>query len=126
MEIIAIPSAAPGGLDAGMSAHFGHCEAYTLVTLDEGIVKNVEAVPNTAHEAGGCLGPVEFLAMKGVRKLLACGMGMRPYMAFAQRGIAVYFAPGLATVGKAVDAYAAGKLPLFQMGSTCGGCGGHH
>ena len=25
-KIIAIPSALPGGLDAGMGMHFGHCE----------------------------------------------------------------------------------------------------
>ena len=29
--LLAIPSMAPGGLDASVSAHFGHCDAFTLV-----------------------------------------------------------------------------------------------
>ena len=33
-RVIAIPSQSPGGLDAGLGAHFGHCDLYTLVTVE--------------------------------------------------------------------------------------------
>ena len=36
--IVAVPSNAPGGLDAEMSGHFGHCDVFTLITLDQGRV----------------------------------------------------------------------------------------
>jgi predicted Fe-Mo cluster-binding NifX family protein len=32
--MIAIPSAQPGGLEAALGAHFGHCELYTLVSVE--------------------------------------------------------------------------------------------
>ena len=32
---IAIPSVQPGGLDAEVGAHFGHCDLYTLVDVDD-------------------------------------------------------------------------------------------
>ena len=30
---LAIPSALPGGLEAGMGMHFGHCDIYTIVQI---------------------------------------------------------------------------------------------
>ena len=32
---IAIPSAQPGGLEAGLGMHFGHCDLYTIVDVDD-------------------------------------------------------------------------------------------
>ena len=31
---LAIPSALPGGLEAGMGMHFGHCDIYTIVQIE--------------------------------------------------------------------------------------------
>ena len=36
--LIAVPSDQPGGLDARVGAHFGHCEVYTLAKIDNGEV----------------------------------------------------------------------------------------
>jgi hypothetical protein len=38
--LIAIPSDDSGGLDAAVSEHFGHCAAFTLVTVEEGAIGN--------------------------------------------------------------------------------------
>jgi predicted Fe-Mo cluster-binding NifX family protein len=46
-------------------------------------------------------------------------------MGFNQVGIEVYFGGGAQTVGEAVQAMLAGKLPQFQQEHTCGGGGGH-
>ena len=35
---LAIPSAAPGGLDCELGAHFGHCDCYTVVDVADGRV----------------------------------------------------------------------------------------
>lgn len=119
---IAIPSGNPGGMDAPMGMHFGHCDIYTIVDVDAD--KNITAVGTLAtvpHVQGGCMAPVQHLASNGVQVLLAGGMGFRPLMGFQQVGVAVYFAGGAATVGKAVEAFLAGLLQPFSTENTCGG-----
>ena len=37
---LAIPSALPGGLEAGMGMHFGHCDIYTIVQIEDGVIKS--------------------------------------------------------------------------------------
>jgi len=83
-----------------------------------------EVIPSCAHEHGGCLAPVNYLADRGVTVLLAGGMGMRPLMGFLQEGVDVYYAAGIETVEKAVAAHIAGELPRFSPNHSCGG--GHH
>ena len=89
--IIAIPSSAPGGLDAPLGAHFGHCDLYTMVSVKDKTIESVEVIPNMPHQQGGCLAPVQYLAEKGAKKLIAGGMGFRPLMGFNQVGIEVLF-----------------------------------
>ncbi len=124
LEVLAIPSANPGGLDAGMGMHFGHCDIYTIVNVKDGAIESVSTLPNVPHQQGGCLAPVQHLASHGVTKLLAGGMGMRPLMGFMQNGIEVFFSGNYPTVGLAVQAFLEGKLPAFSTEFTCGG--GHH
>ena len=129
--LIAVPSTAPGGLEAPMGEHFGHCDLYTLVSLSEGDITSVEVIPNIPHEQGGCMAPVRYLAGKGVHKLIAGGMGMRPLMGFNEVGIEVYYGSGAGAVGDAVNAFIQGALQPFQVSHTCGAkdpshqCGGH-
>ncbi|MDQ1331704.1 MAG: hypothetical protein QG578_1972 [Thermodesulfobacteriota bacterium] len=119
--LIAIPSSEPGGLDAPLGAHFGHCDLYTMVTVENDQIKKVDVIPNVPHQQGGCMAPVEYLAGKGASKLIAGGMGFRPLMGFNQVGIKVYFGGDFQTVGNAVQALIAGKLPQFSNEHTCGG-----
>jgi len=79
---IAIPSMAPGGLDAKRSGHFGHCDYFTLVDVEDGQIKDVTTIPNQDHVQGGCMVPVNLLAQHGVDALVVAGMGMRPLMGF--------------------------------------------
>ena len=102
--IVAIPSTHPGGLEAPLGAHFGHCDLYTLVKIADGKVQEVATLPNVPHQQGGCLAPVNHLAQHGVQVLIAGGMGMRPLMGFNQVGIEVLFGNGAQTVGEAVEA----------------------
>jgi predicted Fe-Mo cluster-binding NifX family protein len=123
-DVIAIPSVYPGGLESEIGAHFGHCDLYTLVTLENGEVKDVRVVPNVPHEQGGCMAPVHYLHQHDVVGLIAGGMGMRPLMGFNQVGIEVYHGGDARTVGDAVQALMAGQLPRFGQEHTCGGGGG--
>lgn len=120
-QIIAIPSVSPGGLEAELGAHFGHCDLYTLVTIENGEITNVNVVPNVPHQQGGCMAPVKYLAEKGARALIAGGMGLRPLMGFNQVGINVFYGADMKTVGDAVKAFVDGTLPQFSQEHTCGG-----
>lgn len=122
--LVALPSNAPGGMDAGLGAHFGHCDLYTLVEVEDGQIKSSKVVPNVPHQQGGCMAPVQYLAGQGVKALIAGGMGMRPLMGFNQVGIDVYFGGNSTTVNEAVQALLQGSLPRFTQQFTCGG-GGH-
>ncbi|MGM0452813.1 MAG: NifB/NifX family molybdenum-iron cluster-binding protein [Thermodesulfobacteriota bacterium] len=124
--VIAIPSSDPGGLEAPLGAHFGHCDLYTLVSVEDRTIQSIDVVPNVPHQQGGCMAPVQYLAEKGAKKLIAGGMGLRPLMGFNQVGIEVYYGGGLQTVGDAVNALIEGKLPQFSQQHTCGGGGGAH
>jgi len=122
--VIAIPSTNPGGLDSPLGAHFGHCDLYTLVSVENNQVQDVKVIPNVPHQQGGCMAPVQYLAHKGAKKLIAGGMGMRPLMGFNQVGIEVYFGGNSKTVGDAVTLLMEGKLTQFSQEHTCGGGGG--
>ena len=121
--LLAVPSEAPGGLEAQTAQHFGHCELYTLVEIDGDAVKHVETLPNLPHHQGGCMAPVQYLADRGVKKMLAGGMGMRPLMGFKQAGIDVFYVGKGVSVGAAVQDFLAGRLQPFSTEYTCGG---HH
>ncbi|HLO65630.1 MAG TPA: NifB/NifX family molybdenum-iron cluster-binding protein [Holophaga sp.] len=116
---IALPSCLPGGLDAALDGHFGHCAIYTLVDVAEGRVQAVTTLPGLPHEAGGCLRAVAHLAAQGVTTLIAGGLGMRPLKGFNEAGIEVYRGAGLPDVGSAVQAHLEGALPRFTLEFAC-------
>nr|WP_320132711.1 NifB/NifX family molybdenum-iron cluster-binding protein [uncultured Holophaga sp.] len=118
---IAIPSALPGGLQAGLGQHFGHCDLYTIVDVEGGKVTAVSTLPNVPHQQGGCMAPVQHLASNGVNALIAGGMGLRPLMGFNQVGIEVYHGGIAEDVDSAVKSWLLGALPRFTRDQTCGG-----
>lgn len=120
---IAVPSANPGGLESALGQHFGHCDLYTIVEVENGSISGVDTLPNVPHVQGGCMAPVNHLAGNQVNILIAGGMGMRPLMGFNQVGIDVFFGGSAQSVGDAVSSFLEGKLPRFTAENTCGGGG---
>jgi predicted Fe-Mo cluster-binding NifX family protein len=127
---VAIPSQIPGGLDAALSPHFGHCPAFTLLEVSPQGITEVGVMPNDGHAAGGCLAPVMMLKQAGVEALVAGGMGARPLAGLQQVGIQVYFNEGAPTVREAAGLVAAGQARIFGPAQVCqshaqGQCGQH-
>ena len=120
--VLAVPTLREGGLDAERSAHFGHCDCFTVVEIDNGAVTNVKIVANPPHEEGGCLRPVGLLASHGVNALIAAGMGPRPLAGFTDAGITVYFEDLTTGMREAVDLVARGGAVRMDPGQSCG----HH
>ncbi|SDO79617.1 NifB/NifX family molybdenum-iron cluster-binding protein [Desulforhopalus singaporensis] len=124
--LIAIPSDNPGGMEAQRSDHFGHCDVFTLVELDDSKeVKSVVTLQNGEHQAGGCMVPVALLKNAGVDAIVVGGIGARPMQGFANEGIAVYFADrnSIRTVAQAATSFAAGRLPVMHPEQVCKGSG---
>lgn len=126
--LLAVPSNNPGGLEAGRSDHFGHCDLFTLVTIKDGAIDKVEKVSNQEHDAGGCLVPVQFLKDQGVDAIVVGGIGARPLQGFIEVGIDVYYADRNSVQG--VQAVANGmignKFPIIRADQTCQNHGNCH
>jgi len=119
VQVIAVPSMYPGGIEAGRSGHFGRCDVFTLVSMKNGEVESVRAVPNAEHAEGGCLVPVQILYQAGATSLVVAGIGMRPRMGFAEAGIEVLVGPG-ETVGEVIEAYKAALVRPIADSDLCG------
>ncbi len=116
---IAIPTMGEGGLSCERSDHFGHCDCFTIVTVEDGAVTGTEILDNPPHGEGGCMRPVSLLADAGVDAIVAAGMGMRPMAGFAQAGITVYFENETPGVGDVAQMAAAGTLPVMGEEHAC-------
>lgn len=116
---IAIPTMGAGGLECERSGHFGHCDCFTVVTVEDGAITVTEVIDNPPHEEGGCMRPVSLLAEHGVDAIVAAGMGMRPLMGFAQAGITVYFESETPNVGEVANMAAAGTLSVMGEEHAC-------
>ena len=116
---IAIPSMAPGGLEAEISAHFGHSDVFTMVTVEDNKIAGTELVQNPPHAQGGCMAPVMLLKENGADALIITGIGMRPLMGFQQVGIKVFSGvPG--TIEFVVNEYLGGRLQPAGEDIVCG------
>jgi len=118
---IAIPSVNKGGLDGQRSGHFGHCDVFTIVDVEDGEIKEVSTIPNQEHVQGGCMVPVNFLAGHNVNALIVGGIGMRPLMGFRQVGIDVYHDAVRPEIRPVVEDLIAGRLPIISDDQVCGG-----
>ena len=96
-----------------VSQHFGHCEGFELVSIEEGKAVGSETVPNPGHRPGFL--PV-FLAQKGVKVIIAGGMGGSAQDLFAQNGIEVYTGVQ-GNISNIVASYLAGTLK--SAGGVC-------
>ena len=121
---IAIPSNGSGGLDGTRAGHFGHCDVFTFIDVEDGEIKKVSVLQNAEHVQGGCMVPVNLLASNNVNVLVVGGIGMRPLMGFKQVGIDVFHDAERAEIRPVVEDLIAGKLKEIQSDQVCGGGGG--
>ncbi len=118
---IAVPSNGQGGLEGTRSGHFGHCDVFTIVDVEEGEIKDISILQNQEHVQGGCMVPVNILSDNKVNALIVGGIGMRPLMGFKQVGIDVYHDDQHPEIGPVVKDLIAGKLPEIRNDQVCGG-----
>jgi predicted Fe-Mo cluster-binding NifX family protein len=120
---IAVPSTGQGGLNGTRSGHFGHCDVFTFIDVENGEIKNISTIRNQEHVQGGCMVPVNLLAQHKVSALVVGGIGMRPLMGFRQVGISVYHDDQRPEIKPVVEDLIAGKLQEIKDDQVCGGGG---
>lgn len=125
---LAVPTVGEGGLHCERSAHFGHCDCFTVIDVVDGEIGEVRVVGNPPHGEGGCLRPVGILAAEGVNALLAAGMGPRPLQGFNDAGISVFFEDATPDMAQALQLLLDGDVPVMELRQSCGGGEGgcHH
>ena len=120
---IAIPSEGNGGLDGQRSEHFGHCDAFTLVDVENGEISKVTIVSNQEHQEGGCMVPVNTLSNLKVNALIVSGIGLRPLIGFNEAGIDVYHDAICPEIKPVVESLIADNLLILSADQTCNGGG---
>lgn len=117
--LLAIPSESDTGLSSVRSGHFGHSAYFTLVTIEDGEIKDVKSVKNVDHDVEGCGGVIDFAISLKIDAILAAGMGVPPFTRFTNGGIDVYLDQTNPTVGAAVDNFIAGKAVKMELDQAC-------
>jgi predicted Fe-Mo cluster-binding NifX family protein len=116
---IGVPSMKPGGLEAMVSAHFGHCELYTVIELEGKKIKKVSTIGNEGEH--DCSLPVKLLEKEGVKAVLIGGIGRGPLLSFKEKGIDVYVGAS-GNVKDAIADYQEGFLKIATLNDVCTGC----
>ncbi|NQT21998.1 MAG: NifB/NifX family molybdenum-iron cluster-binding protein [Candidatus Omnitrophica bacterium] len=118
---IAVPSNGEGGLEGTRAGHFGHCDVFTFIDVENSEIKKVTTLNNQEHSQGGCMVPVNLLANNNVTALIVGGIGIRPLMGFKQVGIEVYHDDTRSDIKPVVEDLIAGKLSVISDNQVCGG-----
>ena len=102
--------------DGKLATHFGHCASFALVDVDPAkkIILKREDIDAPPHQPG-LLPP--WLAERGVKHIIAGGMGQRAKDLFAGQGIEVTVGAPVETPEKLVTDFLAGSLALG--GNAC-------
>jgi Mrp family chromosome partitioning ATPase/predicted Fe-Mo cluster-binding NifX family protein len=105
---IAIPIA-----DGRLCMHFGHCEQFALVEVDEGAkaVRGTTYLTPPPHEPGVL---PRWLHEQGANVIIAGGMGQRAQGLFSENGIQVIVGAPAETLEDVISAYLAGTLKVGQ------------
>ena len=98
-------------LNNNLTAHFGHCEKFAIVDVEENKVTNEDFVTPPIHQPG--VYP-KFLADQGVNVIIAGGMGQKAQDLFAQNNIEVYMGVQNGSPSELVDNYLNNQLQTGQ------------
>lgn len=114
------------GMEADVCAHFGSCEYFTIVDVNDGSVVGIETVDNSHNQGAqhNCMAPAVLLKSHCVDVVLVSGIGGRPLMSLNEQMIKV-FAGAVGKVSDAVEDYHDGLLQELMGHGTCN-CGHHH
>ncbi|MBR2386514.1 NifB/NifX family molybdenum-iron cluster-binding protein [bacterium] len=118
---IVVPTA-----DGKLCSHFGHCETFSFVEIDD-TTSEILSITENAPEEGVSCGSAIWIAAQHVDKVLAGGMGGRPLNVFKEHGVEVVAGCSEMDIEELVKLYLEHTLETGV--NSCGGehshCHGH-
>jgi len=100
-------------------AHFGKAKFYTIITLENGAIADVEVIENPGHNEGGCGDAITNIMNLKPDALIVSGIGGSPAKGFANAGLDVYFDKDSLTVKDSIDKFLQEKLKPIGLSGTC-------
>ena len=85
-----------------LTAHFGHCQEFALIEVEDNQIKNKETLVPPPHEPGVL---PKWLHDQGANVIIAGGMGARALELFAQNNIKVVVGASALTPEELVKQY---------------------
>ena len=116
---IVYPTDEDMGFLSARGAHFGKANFYTIVTLKENMIEDIEVVKNAGHEGGACGNAVSNIMGLSPDALVVSGIGNSPAKGFANAGLDVYFDKTSQTVKESIEMFIAQKLQKLDNKGTC-------
>jgi predicted Fe-Mo cluster-binding NifX family protein len=113
MTIIGLPSVGNGGINANVSPRFGRCQSFTFVTVEDGEIKEVKTVPNSAANAMGGAGiqAAQIIGNNGASEVIVGFLGPNAAQGLGSLNLKIYQLPNQQiTVKQAIDLYLKGEL----------------
>jgi len=95
--------------DGMLCAHFGHCQKFAIVTLQDHKITEIKEVVPPEHVPG--LYP-RWIAQFGVTDVIAGGMGQQAIALFNEQKINAFVGAPIKTPDEIVKAFMAGTLEL--------------
>lgn len=120
---IAIPTA-----NGKLTLHFGHCQQFAIIDVEDGAIQSTEMLTPPPHEPGVL---PKWLHDQGANVVIAGGMGHRAIDLFQQAGIEVITGAPVEDPEVLVKSYLANALQTGDNacagghGDGDGECGGH-
>lgn len=99
-------------------AHFGKAKYYTIITINNQDISDVEVVENEGH-SGACGGAVKNIMSLNPDALIVSGIGASPAKGFFEAGLDVYFDKNSVKVQDSVQLFVEGKLAKLENQGTC-------
>lgn len=100
-------------------AHFGKAKFYTIITLENSEIVDVESMKNPGHETGACSNAINNILNFKPDALIVGGIGSKPAQGFKEAGLDVYFDENSETVKDSIDLFLENKLEKSVGKGTC-------
>lgn len=107
---IAVPT-----LNGQLTTHFGHCEKFAIINVQDNKILGSEFITPPIHQPG--VYP-RFLADLGVKVIIAGGMGQKAQDLFAQNNIEVYMGVSADTPTELAEKYIGNNLDTGENQCT--------
>jgi predicted Fe-Mo cluster-binding NifX family protein len=92
-----------------LSAHFGHCQAFAFVEVENNEIKNITVLDPPEHQPGTF---PRFVAAQGATDVIGGGMGPQAISLFNEAGVNVFIGAPIDTPEKLVRSFLDGNLQL--------------